>query len=55
MGISRGIVDDRRYRHVAQRFDEHVFQAERWCETLCVYFYEKSEIPDAHGRVPTSE
>ncbi|TYT63365.1 alpha-glucuronidase family glycosyl hydrolase [Natrialba swarupiae] len=47
-----GQVDERRHRHVAERFDEHALQAKRWRDTLCEYFYEKSEIPDEHGRVP---
>ncbi|GAB7018302.1 alpha-glucuronidase family glycosyl hydrolase [Halostagnicola bangensis] len=47
-----GVLDDRRYRHVAERLGEQVVQAERWCETLCTYFHEKSGVPDEKGRVP---
>ena len=48
-------VDDRRYRHVDERFDEQVVQAERWRDTLVAFFYEHSGVPDEHGRVPLTE
>ncbi|MFC4551130.1 MULTISPECIES: alpha-glucuronidase family glycosyl hydrolase [Halorussus] len=47
-----GKIDDRRHRHVAERFDEQVAQAERWRDALTAYFYEYSGIPDERGRVP---
>ncbi|AEH38378.1 alpha-glucuronidase family glycosyl hydrolase [Halopiger xanaduensis] len=47
-----GVVDERRHRHVAERFDEHVLQARRWRDRLCEYFYEHSGVPDEKGRVP---
>ncbi|MFC4990290.1 alpha-glucuronidase family glycosyl hydrolase [Saliphagus infecundisoli] len=47
-----GEIDERRYRHVAERFDEHVLQAKRWRDTLCAFFYEHSGIKDEHGRPP---
>lgn len=50
-----GHVDDRRFEHVAARFDEQVYQAERWRDVLTEYFYEFSEIPDEHGRVPADD
>ncbi|EMA37306.1 alpha-glucuronidase family glycosyl hydrolase [Halococcus hamelinensis] len=50
-----GRIDDRRYRHVAERLEEQVVQAERWRDTLVAFFYEHSEIPDEHGRVPLTE
>jgi alpha-glucuronidase len=50
-----GDVDEQRYQHVAERFDEHVVQAERWCDTLVSFFYEYSQISDKKNRVPLSE
>ncbi|GAB3031785.1 alpha-glucuronidase family glycosyl hydrolase [Natronobiforma cellulositropha] len=50
-----GRIDERRYRHVAERFDEHAHQAVRWRDTLCAFFYEYSEIPDEAGRIPIEE
>ncbi|MCU4972298.1 alpha-glucuronidase [Halobacteria archaeon AArc-m2/3/4] len=47
-----GEIDDRRYRHVADRFDEHVLQAERWRDTIVSFFYDYSGVPDEDGRVP---
>lgn len=47
-----GDVDERRHRHIAERFDEHVLQAERWRDTLVTFFYEHSGIADERGRVP---
>ncbi|MDS0300794.1 alpha-glucuronidase [Halogeometricum sp. S1BR25-6] len=52
-GTLEGRVDERRYRHVAERFDEQVAQAERWRDTLAAYFYEHSGVPDERGRVPS--
>ncbi|WP_247003878.1 alpha-glucuronidase family glycosyl hydrolase [Halosolutus gelatinilyticus] len=46
-----GCVDERRYRHVADRFDEQVAQAERWRDVLTAYFRDRSGIPDERGRV----
>lgn len=46
-----GDVDERRYRHVAERFEEHVAQAEQWRDVLTSYFYEYSGIPDEQGRI----
>lgn len=48
-------VDERRHQHVARRFDEHVAEAERWCDVLTTYFYEYSGVPDEHGRVPSDD
>ncbi|WP_440767103.1 alpha-glucuronidase family glycosyl hydrolase [Natronorubrum sp. DTA7] len=45
-----GRVDDRRYRHVAERFDEQVAQAERWRDVLTSTVREYSGIPDERGR-----
>ncbi|MFC5973643.1 alpha-glucuronidase family glycosyl hydrolase [Halomarina salina] len=50
-----GRVDERRFRHVAERFDEQVVQAERWAETLTAFFYDHSGVPDELGRVPRDE
>ncbi|MWG33458.1 alpha-glucuronidase family glycosyl hydrolase [Halomarina oriensis] len=50
-----GRVDEQRFRHVAERFDEQVVQAERWCRTLTAFFYEHSGVPDEHGRVPADD
>ncbi|MFC6906619.1 alpha-glucuronidase family glycosyl hydrolase [Halalkalicoccus tibetensis] len=47
-----GDIDDRRHRHVAERFDEHVLQAERWRDTLVTFFHEHSGVADERGRVP---
>ncbi|WP_242695399.1 alpha-glucuronidase family glycosyl hydrolase [Halomontanus rarus] len=47
-----GEIDERRYRHVAERFDEHVLQAERWRDTIVSFLYDYSGVPDEHGRVP---
>ncbi|EJN57744.1 alpha-glucuronidase family glycosyl hydrolase [Halogranum rubrum] len=46
-----GKVDERRFRHVAERFDEQVAQAERWRDVLTDYFYNHSGVPDEQGRV----
>ena len=46
-----GAIDERRYRHVAERFEEQVDHARLWRDTLCAFFYEHSGIPDEHGRV----
>jgi len=46
-----GRVDERRFRHIAERFDEQVAQAERWRDTLTEYFYEHAGVPDEQGRV----
>jgi alpha-glucuronidase len=50
-----GAVDEERYRHIAERFDEQVVQAERWRDTLVSFFYDYSGVPDQHGRVPLDE
>jgi alpha-glucuronidase len=47
-----GTVDERRFRHVAERFDEQVAQAKHWRDTLTAFFYEYSGVPDEQGRVP---
>jgi alpha-glucuronidase len=47
-----GRIDERRYQHVAKRFDEQVVQAERWRDTLVSFFYDYSSVPDKRGRVP---
>jgi alpha-glucuronidase len=46
-----GQIDERRFRHVAERFDEQVAQAERWRDVLTAYFYDHAGIPDERGRV----
>lgn len=46
-----GQIDEHRFRHVADRFDEQVAQAERWRDVLTEYFYEYSGVPDEAGRV----
>ncbi|RRJ33792.1 alpha-glucuronidase family glycosyl hydrolase [Halocatena pleomorpha] len=46
-----GDIDDRRYHHVAERFDEQLAHAKRWQTVLTSYFYEQSGVPDEHGRV----
>ncbi|ELZ06058.1 alpha-glucuronidase family glycosyl hydrolase [Natrialba asiatica] len=46
-----GRIDERRFRHVAERFDEQVAQAERWRDVLASYFREYSGIPDERGRI----
>ncbi|WP_435361772.1 alpha-glucuronidase family glycosyl hydrolase [Haloarchaeobius sp. DFWS5] len=50
-----GKVDERRFRHVAERFEEQVVQAERWRDTLSSFFYDYSQVPDERGRVPLDE
>ncbi|QLK26339.1 alpha-glucuronidase [Natrinema zhouii] len=45
-----GRVDERRYRHVAERFDEQVAQAERWQDVLTSTVREYSGMPDERGR-----
>ena len=50
-----GDIDERRHRHVAERFDEHVAQAERWRDTLVSFFYDYSGVPDEEGRVPLAD
>jgi alpha-glucuronidase len=47
-----GRIDERRFRHVSERFDEQVAQAERWRDALTAFFRERSGIPDERGRVP---
>ncbi|CDK38571.1 hypothetical protein [Halorubrum sp. AJ67] len=47
-----GQIDERRFRHVAERFDEQVAQAARWRDVLTAYFYDHAGIPDERGRVP---
>lgn len=47
-----GVIDEQRYRHVAERFDEQVVQSGRWRDTLVSFFYDHSGIPDEQGRVP---
>ncbi|SFR91480.1 alpha-glucuronidase [Halomicrobium zhouii] len=47
-----GSIDEQRYRHVAERFDEQVEQAERWRDTLVEYFHDYSGVADERGRVP---
>ncbi|MFW6382438.1 MAG: alpha-glucuronidase family glycosyl hydrolase, partial [Haloferacaceae archaeon] len=46
-----GRIDERRFRHVSERFDEQVSQAERWRDALTAFFRERSGIPDERGRV----
>ncbi|MFB9807844.1 alpha-glucuronidase family glycosyl hydrolase [Haladaptatus pallidirubidus] len=50
-----GKIDDERFRHIAERFDEQVVQAERWRDTLVAFFYERSSVPDQRGRVPSAD
>ncbi|AHG02054.1 alpha-glucuronidase (plasmid) [Halostagnicola larsenii XH-48] len=50
-----GRVDERRHRHVAERFDEQVSNAQRWRDALTAYFREYSGIPDERGRVRRDE
>ncbi|WP_225333518.1 alpha-glucuronidase family glycosyl hydrolase [Halomicrobium urmianum] len=47
-----GRVDERRHRHVAERFEEQVAQAERWRDVLTERFRDCSGVPDEQGRVP---
>ncbi|WP_129113892.1 alpha-glucuronidase family glycosyl hydrolase [Halegenticoccus tardaugens] len=46
-----GNVDDHRHRHIAERFDEQVVQAAKWCNVLCQFFYDHSDIPDKRERL----
>jgi alpha-glucuronidase len=46
-----GEIDDERWRHVAERFDEQVEHAGLWRDRLSEYFYDHAEIPDEQGRV----
>ncbi|QPV62802.1 alpha-glucuronidase [Halosimplex litoreum] len=46
-----GEIDDERWRHVAERFDEQVEHAGIWRDRLSEYFYDHAEIPDEQGRV----
>ncbi|ACV11054.1 Alpha-glucuronidase [Halorhabdus utahensis DSM 12940] len=46
-----GKIDDRRFEHVATRFDEQVHQAEKWRDVITGYFYDFAEIEDEQGRV----
>ena len=46
-----GSIDERRFHHVATRFDEQVAHAERWRDVLTSFFYEHSGIADERGRV----
>ena len=46
-----GEIDEERYRHVAERFDEQVEHAGVWRDRLGEYFYDHAEIPDEQGRV----
>ncbi|ESP87118.1 alpha-glucuronidase family glycosyl hydrolase [Candidatus Halobonum tyrrellensis] len=50
-----GRVDDRRHRHVAERFDEQVASAERWRDSLTATFYDYSGVADERGRVPAGD
>ena len=50
-----GEIDAERHRHVAERFEEQVVQAERWRDTLVEYFHEYAGIPDEKGRVPIDD
>ena len=50
-----GRIDDRRFRHVAERLDEQVLQARRWRDSLVDFFYGHSGVADEYGRVPRAE
>ncbi|MFC7068684.1 alpha-glucuronidase family glycosyl hydrolase [Halobaculum lipolyticum] len=50
-----GRIDDRRFRHVAERLEEQVLQARRWRDSLVDFFYDHSGIPDEDCRVPRTE
>lgn len=46
-----GRIDEGRFRHVAERFEEQVAQAERWRDVPTEYFYDHAGVPDERGRV----
>lgn len=39
------------YRRVLERFDEHTRSANEWRDAICLYYKEKSGIPDEKGRI----
>jgi len=47
-----GKIDEKRFRHVDERFAQQVVEAERWRDHLATFFYEHSGIEDDGGRVP---
>ncbi|WP_436924427.1 alpha-glucuronidase family glycosyl hydrolase [Halosimplex amylolyticum] len=50
-----GEIDEERYRHVAERFDEQVAHAGIWRDRLTEFFYDHSGIADEQGRVPRED
>lgn len=48
-------IDERRYRHVVEWFNEHIAQTKVWRDTLVSLFYDHSGIPDEHGHVPLDD
>lgn len=49
-GLS-GLVDERRLRETAERFDAQIAHAEVWRDAIVEYFHDLSQIPDEHDRV----
>ncbi|WP_227378704.1 alpha-glucuronidase family glycosyl hydrolase [Haladaptatus halobius] len=48
-------IDEKRYRHVAERFDEQLDHAKLWRDTLVSFFHDHADVPDERGRVPPDD
>ncbi len=48
-----GEIDEARFRHVMERFDDQVEHAAEWRDEIAAFFFDYSGIPDEKGRVPT--
>jgi len=46
-----GLIDDHRFTVVCERLDAQIASAREWRDVINTYFYRKSGIPDAKGRL----
>lgn len=46
-----GRIDDERYRHVLDKLTEQVEHAAEWRDTMTLFFFQLSGIPDEHDRI----
>jgi len=47
----KGLVDDERFAQVESRLQEQAEHAKEWRDVINTYFYRKSGVPDARGRL----
>jgi alpha-glucuronidase len=46
-----GKIDEERYQHVLDRFDQQIEHAQKWRDSINSYFFQQSGIPDELGRL----